>query len=115
MDQVRLVGHCVRPRLGLCIDLGHARRGKKILYGWFCEQEANLKLSPTTVFLKGVTKSWKSASVLVELVMIPILAVAFIAWEIYLDDRAMLPMKLFKRSLVSYALVLPVVRPISPT
>jgi hypothetical protein len=54
-------------------------------------------------FIKGVTKSWKSASVLVELIMIPVLAAAFVAWEIYLDDKAMLPMKLFKRPLVSYA------------
>lgn len=40
--------------------------------------------------------------------MIPVLAAAFVAWEIYLDDKAMLPMKLFKRPLVSYAPLPPI-------
>ena len=69
----------------------------------FAERETLLKPPGPTALSKGVTKSWKSASVLVELIMIPVLAAAFVAWETYLDDKAMLPIKLFKRPLVVYA------------
>lgn len=44
----------------------------------------------------GITKSWKSADVIVLLVMIPVLAVVFFLWEFYLGKKAMLPLSMLK-------------------
>ena len=44
----------------------------------------------------GVTKSWKNGSVIACCVMSLVLGVMFVAWEAYLGDKAMLPLKLFK-------------------
>lgn len=58
----------------------------------------------STLFMQqgGVTKPWKSASIIVEAVMIPVLLALFVAWEIYRGDKAMLPMILFRRPLIVY-------------
>lgn len=73
--------------------------GVAIVLAWGCVSVLALQEG-------GVTEAWNNGSVIAELVMIPVLAVVFVAWEIYLGDKAMLPMKLFKRRTVTLAVII---------
>ncbi|KAF8329701.1 major facilitator superfamily domain-containing protein [Cantharellus anzutake] len=44
----------------------------------------------------GVTKPWNDGNVIACFVMSVVLVVVFVAWEAYMADHAMLPLKLFK-------------------
>lgn len=50
----------------------------------------------------GSEKAWSSADVIVCLVLSLVLTVGFVAWERYMDDRAMVPLAIFRRNLSVY-------------
>lgn len=56
--------------------------------------------------IQGVTKSWSDPSVIACLVMIPVIAAIFVAWELYMGKKAMLPMYMLKNRDVAGAAVL---------
>ncbi|CAG7852110.1 Putative HC-toxin efflux carrier TOXA [Serendipita indica DSM 11827] len=45
----------------------------------------------------GVTKAWNDRSVIALFVVFGVLLIAFIAWQFYMGERAMMPLQLFKR------------------
>ena len=44
----------------------------------------------------GNTKPWDDAAVIVTLVLAPVIALAFVGWERWLGDKAMVPAAIFK-------------------
>ncbi|KZP21398.1 MFS general substrate transporter [Athelia psychrophila] len=52
----------------------------------------------------GNTKAWGDKDVIICFVFAAAIAVAFVFWEIYLDDKAMVPLKIFKSGSI-YAIV----------
>ena len=53
----------------------------------------------------GVTKSWSDPSVIACCVLSVVFVIVFIAWEAYLGDKAMLPLKLFKSKILTGACI----------
>ncbi|RYP21060.1 hypothetical protein DL765_002467 [Monosporascus sp. GIB2] len=52
----------------------------------------------------GNEKAWNDADVVVCLVLAPVLTAAFIFWERYMGDRAMVPLGIFERGLSIYSI-----------
>lgn len=52
----------------------------------------------------GNEKAWNGADVIVCLVLAPVLTAAFIFWERYMGDQAMVPLAIFKRGLSIYSI-----------
>lgn len=62
---------------------------------------ATLVLGSVTCLILGLqwggnTKPWKSAAVIVTLILAAVLAVALFFWQRFLGDKAMVPPALFK-------------------
>lgn len=54
----------------------------------------------------GIKESWKSADVIVLLVMIPILAIVFFTWEQFRGKKAMLPLHMLNNPTIRWVLLL---------